>query len=128
MLMIVGHTHERVITWLGEHPREEQNLLTNHWYTLSQDTNNPVLINPGSIGYPRDDHQRGCASYALLEITDQRWRVCFRDVWFDRREVIALLNEFGYPPETRQGLDRDCPDWIAHRAGPDILTDEETHP
>lgn len=107
-LLAVGHTHLRGIYWYGEKPGLEPSVRVDHWYSIPADR--PALVNPGSVGFPRVKDQAGCASYALLEIQDEHWRLCFRDVWFDCNRVIELLDHFGYPEAIRQSLHCGCPE------------------
>lgn len=53
---------------------------------------NPVWINPGSVGQPRD----GCpaASYAVLDLTEHRHRVTFRRIMYPVEDAVKSLALF----------------------------------
>ena len=111
-LLIAGHTHVQGMCWLGKLMQVEHPLLPDHWYELLPEQ--PVLINPGSVGFPRQNGQGYCANYALLEIKeDHAWRVCFRRVGFNQYKVLELLekfgySQFGYSHQLRQAMGEGC--------------------
>lgn len=63
-----------------------------------------ALVNPGSVGQPRDLDQR--AAYALLDTAARS--VSFRRVAYNSRAVEADLGDAGYPEQTAELL-RDAP-------------------
>lgn len=77
------------------------------------------LINPGSIGAPRDLDTR--ASYAVLEIDENGSAVTFFRVSYDLKPLRDRLNEKGYPLQTFEKFFKDAktekktpPAWIKH--------------
>ncbi len=98
-LLLAGHTHVQDLVFLDEQPREVLPPEINCWYDLSDNPDRPVYVNPGSVGFPRDDGPdslKRCAGYALLDLTKPPGRVCFRRVWFDRQHVINQYRKYGY--------------------------------
>jgi diadenosine tetraphosphatase ApaH/serine/threonine PP2A family protein phosphatase len=61
-----------------------------------------VLLNPGSVGFPRD--KTGPASYALLD-TEKR-EVTFRSVTYEVDATRRKLDEMGYPAFVKGFLDQ----------------------
>lgn len=96
ILMAVGHTHVPGIYWLGEPFKRENPLPIENPVELSQDPRYPVLINPGSIGFPGRDRRGEYASYAILDFNEKPWTVVFRKVLFDRHKLSADMASFGY--------------------------------
>jgi predicted phosphodiesterase len=111
-LILVGHTHQRGIIHLGDRPSSEFPIRNDVWYRLDMDKAHPDIVNPGSVGFPRD-HSRG-ASYAVLDLGPSSSWVCFREVWFDRQLVVNDLDRYGYPPAAKQE--------IQQMASPDLLS------
>jgi len=76
-----------------------------------------TLVNPGSVGQPRDLDQR--AAYATLDTAART--VTFRRVTYDWRETAQDMCVEGYPESLIDRL-RDAPvdekatpdDWLAH--------------
>jgi len=66
-----------------------------------------LIVNPGSVGSPgyRDIHpyphvvEAGTpdARYAVLELSDENWRVTFRHVPYDHEAMAALARRNGQP-------------------------------
>lgn len=52
-----------------------------------------LIINPGSVGQPRDNDPR--AAYSLLDVEKARW--CFRRVRYDVESTQAALRKAGSP-------------------------------
>lgn len=75
-----------------------------------------TLVNPGSVGFPRDLNDR--ASYAILDTAERT--VTFRRVAYDWGETAAKLSQYGYPDLLRNRLrfaevDSTTPqDWRQH--------------
>lgn len=65
-------------------------------------TDNPMLINPGSVGQPRDGDNR--ASYAILDA--DRMTVTFHRVHYARDETVRKLQEWGLPAPVTEILVR----------------------
>ena len=119
-LLAVGHTHLRALNWMDGDAFPQEAVQSDRWYPLPADQ--PALVNPGSVGFPRSSESKGCASYALLEMSGSDWRVCFREVGFDTRKVNAALLRYGYPEACQLSLEPACPaeddaDFIAEYLG-----------
>jgi len=97
-VVIVGHYHRRTLYCghLGE-PKWENPVRLNYTYELAPQPQVPILISPGSVGFPREDHDLD-GSYAVLHLEDQKVRsVTFHKVQFDRPCVIAQMKSKHYP-------------------------------
>jgi len=66
--------------------------------------NNKLLINPGSVGQPRDKNPR--ASYMILQIEGQRISVEQHRVDYDTEVVMSKIIEVGLPPFLANRLKR----------------------
>jgi diadenosine tetraphosphatase ApaH/serine/threonine PP2A family protein phosphatase len=120
---IVGHTHIQTC-WIGRvapEPRWETTTFWRSWSTsdgpggeapvlelaLDEDAGDgePVpamLLNPGSVGQPRDRDPR--AAYCLLHISESVAAVEFRRVEYDVELARERMRELGYPPFLIQRL------------------------
>lgn len=85
-----GHTH-RPLTWtLEEGKAVSRSVPPGEWYDIPP---GPVLINPGSVGQPRDHDAR-----AALLIWDQAGRRCqWRRVTYDIRATQEKMHAAGLP-------------------------------
>lgn len=54
-----------------------------------------VLINPGSVGWPRDGDPR--ASYCVLEIDENIIKVSIKRIKYDIEKTVAMINKLGLP-------------------------------
>lgn len=106
-LMVVGHTHQRALYWIQDGCRQEH-IEIGHWYDLPSDAGQCVLVNPGSVGFPRESWGDYCASYALLEWDEQRPRISFHRVPYNRPATIKQLDDQRYPPEIKRHLSGKC--------------------
>lgn len=95
-VILFGHSHVPVYTPLDS-PADRQDLDTSRmnygeWMPLGRWA---TLINPGSVGWPRDMDVR--PAYAVLD-TDRR-AVCYCrvDTGYNRREVVERMSQKGYP-------------------------------
>lgn len=97
-LLVVGHTHVPMF-W-----QADSEGMNHPWHCLSIDFNGapqplgdlqrqPVVINPGSVGQPRDEDPR--AAYAVLDL--ERNTVNFRRVEYDISQVQEEMRINGYP-------------------------------
>ncbi len=70
-LCFIGHTHQPVAFFFGEQGRAQ-------WLVPQPDSEQrfptPALVNPGSVGQPRDHDPR--AAYALFDSETLIWRSC----------------------------------------------------
>lgn len=87
---LVGHTHVPILF------NQEDNFIV----PLPPDYGNPIqlnnhrcIINPGSVGQPRDADPR--AAYALLDIESMTWE--YRRVDYPVAETQAQMREIGMP-------------------------------
>ncbi|MCG7844003.1 MAG: metallophosphoesterase family protein, partial [Methanomassiliicoccales archaeon] len=79
-LLVLGHTHLPYVTTFT----------------------NGTVMNPGSVGQPRDGDPR--ASYAILDSTE--WRIEIVRVEYDREKVMRAVIENGLPEMLAQRLPR----------------------
>lgn len=79
-IAVLGHTHHPVMARFGE----------------------GLVLNPGSVGQPRDGDPR--ASYCLLEIRDGAARPVFRRVEYDIEAAAKAILEAGLPQRFAQRL------------------------
>lgn len=91
-LILVGHSHMPFAfaeqDALADRRQEE-------WFGLGQER---WVMNPGSVGQPRDGDWR--ASYLLLDLpATGDWRACFRRVNYDVKRAMSEIHETGVLPE-----------------------------
>lgn len=87
-----GHTHVPMCGWLRESGVQEVWSASEcEWPRGAR----VVLVNPGSVGQPRDGDRR--AGYAVVDL-DAR-RVAFERVEYDVAAAAAAIREAGLPPE-----------------------------
>jgi len=99
-VVLVGHYHRRTLYRgsLGGFEWEDRVRL-DYTYELDPQPERPVLISPGSVGFPREYHDRD-ASYAMLCLRENTvCSVTFHKVPFDRAIVRAQMGEKEYPQE-----------------------------
>jgi len=92
--LIVGHSHYPCL--FVDDPTQPlraqpQALRAARWMPLPDQQ--CVIINPGSVGQPRDNNPQ--ASYALLDL--ERWRVKFLRVPYSATETARLIRQRGLP-------------------------------
>ncbi|MDP7975071.1 MAG: metallophosphoesterase family protein [TACK group archaeon] len=61
-----------------------------------------IVLNPGSVGQPRDGDPR--ASYAILELSEGELRPTVRRVKYDAAGVAISMKRLGYPPQLAERL------------------------
>lgn len=118
-IQFYGHTH--VPTFIrakdadGEPEIHSEKIFPGQTFSLQED--DYYLINPGSVGQPRDRDLR--AAYVVLD-TDQH-TVTFRRVKYDYTETARDLVAGGYPAGPRRRLqtaaaaEKETPDeWLKH--------------
>lgn len=87
---LCGHTHVPMCAWLLDDAIEERNLREPaEWPSGAR----AVLVNPGSVGQPRDGDPR--AAFGILDLEARRAEV--RRVAYDPQEVLAALRRAGLP-------------------------------
>jgi diadenosine tetraphosphatase ApaH/serine/threonine PP2A family protein phosphatase len=87
----VGHTHLPVIYYLPDDRLTAQLIVPEH---ISQMTLAPrAILNPGSVGQPRDRDPR--AAYAILDLTDYTWE--WRRVEYDIQSVQERMHKDNLP-------------------------------
>lgn len=121
-IMVCGHTHvQTLISGLSTGSEEEMQIqafpvIPGIKYLLT--SNQSWLINPGSVGQPRDLDNR--AAYAILDIASKASTVTFFRQEYDWRSVARQLLEAGadrlYLEILRDATaDKDTPpEWLAH--------------
>jgi diadenosine tetraphosphatase ApaH/serine/threonine PP2A family protein phosphatase len=87
----VGHTHLPVIYYLPDDRLTAQLIVPEH---ISQMTLAPrTILNPGSVGQPRDRDPR--AAYAILNLTDYTWE--WHRVEYDIQSVQERMRKDNLP-------------------------------
>jgi diadenosine tetraphosphatase ApaH/serine/threonine PP2A family protein phosphatase len=87
----VGHTHLPVMYYLPDDRLVAQLVVPEH---ISQMTLAPrAILNPGSVGQPRDHDPR--AAYAMLDLTDYTW--AWRRVEYDIQAVQERMRQQDLP-------------------------------
>ena len=89
-----GHTHMKMIFAEDEEPIAP----SLEWIQLNPEL--IYLINPGSIGQPRD--KDFASSYALYDL--EKNQVLYRRVEYDIEQTIQKMKEEGFPPFTYNRL------------------------
>jgi predicted phosphodiesterase len=79
---LVGHTHKPAIyRWrLHQEPHDDEGMAnvehllpeTGKTFALDVSTSQRLILNPGSVGQPRDNDAR--AAYAILDLAEMQWR------------------------------------------------------
>lgn len=98
VLVLVGHYHRRT---LYRHNRQgwEAPVLLDYSYELEAGIETPVLISPGSVGFPREDFDRD-ASYGILCLEDGNpVTMTFHKAAYDRDIVCQEMEKNEYPIE-----------------------------
>ncbi|MFZ2362339.1 MAG: metallophosphoesterase family protein [Anaerolineae bacterium] len=94
---LVGHTHVPRIYRLTPGPEPAQVACTVHGPVIDRDISlagpHSLIINPGSVGQPRDNDPR--AAYALLDTEHALWR--YRRVRYDVEITQAAMRKAGLP-------------------------------
>jgi putative phosphoesterase len=81
---------------------KEDIVLTGHTHIpVVRQVNGKCLINPGSVGFPKDGNP--LAAYALLEL-DRELKVTIRRVTYDINRTIQAIIERGLPPKAGEDL------------------------
>jgi diadenosine tetraphosphatase ApaH/serine/threonine PP2A family protein phosphatase len=91
---LVGHTHSPVIFYAPENP----NGICEVQVPPANNSPEPLghrrlIINPGSVGQPRDGDPR--ASYGILDVDDLRFE--YRRISYAIAEVQEHMQELGFP-------------------------------
>lgn len=103
-----GHTHVPTLVKArpgqrdGEFILEEKYILPGETFSLVSEADTPwlALVNPGSVGQPRDLDPR--AAYAILDSKAQT--ITFHRVRYDHQEIYRLLNLNYYPGKLRNQI------------------------
>ncbi|MEA3336880.1 MAG: metallophosphoesterase family protein [Chloroflexota bacterium] len=94
---LVGHTHVPRIYRLAEDPETGLQACAAHAPGYDQDISlkgdHRLILNPGSVGQPRDNDPR--AAYALLDTEQQIWR--FRRISYPYEMTQADMRSAGLP-------------------------------
>ncbi len=104
-LICVGHNHRRAV-WQRRNNDPEAKpgwdvLPSEGTVPLGDWEEHPVMLNPGSVGFPRDG--KGPASYILLDL--EKKEATFRSVAYDVDTTRKKLDELGYPSFVKGFLD-----------------------
>jgi diadenosine tetraphosphatase ApaH/serine/threonine PP2A family protein phosphatase len=94
---LCAHTHQPMCAWLeAEGCVESPSRGAVEWPAAAR----AVLVNPGSVGQPRDGDPR--ASFAVVDVP--RRRVEFHRCAYDIERTARLLSEAGFPPAMSERL------------------------
>lgn len=108
MVQTFGHTHVPTLVRAMYDDKEEHFVMEDEFifpdkpyaYLMNENGHSLAIINPGSVGQPRDLDQR--ASYAVLD-TEQK-TITFHRVAYDYRRVFRELSLKSYPSTLRDRL------------------------
>lgn len=98
VLVLIGHYHRRT---LYRHGRQgwEGSIQLDSPYELEAEVKTPVLISPGSVGFPREDFDRD-ASYGILRLENGNpVSITFHKVGYNREIVRQEMRNKQYPTE-----------------------------
>ena len=84
-----GHTHVKTVVPSPDGPSSGSH------DTLDLTSGGPYLVNPGSVGQPRDGDT--FASYVLVENTQDETRIAYRFVEYDVEKAQAKIRAAGLP-------------------------------
>ncbi len=87
VICFFGHTHVKAVAPAPEGSPDAE--------TLDLGENGPYLVNPGSVGQPRDGDT--FASYVLAETSPSGGRVAYRFVEYDMKTAQARIRDAGLP-------------------------------
>ncbi|NLI75068.1 MAG: hypothetical protein GX442_01345 [Candidatus Riflebacteria bacterium] len=96
-LALFGHTHiPSFYEWEAEAGLSmDQDPLTGTWFTLHLDGTRRYLINPGSVGQPRDGNP--LAAFGILELTGEKACMSFQRVGYDIAAVQEKMRRDKFP-------------------------------
>lgn len=124
-VQLFGHTHVPTLVFGRPNSQEDgfdldaQSIIPGKPYSLKRNEDAPLLtlINPGSVGQPRDlDYKR--AAYAILDTT--KLEVIFRRAVYEYEITASLLSMNYYPASIRNQLisarptSRAPQEWLRH--------------
>ncbi len=89
-----GHTHMKVVFI----ETEGALTITDKWMELNP--NRIYIINPGSVGQPRDKEQ--FASYLIFDPI--KYRILYRKITYNIDNTIKKMQKAGFPPFTYNRL------------------------
>ena len=98
-LAFCGHTHVPLAGYLDGEETVESNPIKQPIFTWPKNAR-AVLLNPGSVGQPRDNSTS--AAFALLDLTARRAE--FRRAPYDLERTIASIHRAGLPGELAERL------------------------
>lgn len=99
--LAVGHSHIAGVWQLGNRKMFNPLLKQDMWETKLQFTNlreSPIIVNPGSISFPRETDQPNTASYVLMRVDTadlDNIEICFRRVQFNAEAAMNRIQD-GY--------------------------------
>ncbi|MCA9628527.1 MAG: metallophosphoesterase family protein [Myxococcales bacterium] len=93
---LVGHTHSPICAWLHAGRVVEERNAASRW----PDVASAVLLNPGSVGQPRDGDPR--ASFGVLDVSARLFEI--HRVEYDVASTVAELDSAGLPCELGERL------------------------
>jgi predicted phosphodiesterase len=98
---LVGHTHTPIIFEQTAQNVTHHLPIYGHALSLEQFDGHRLIINPGSVGQPRDSDPR--AAYALLDLDELTWE--HRRVPYDIASVQARMRKHGLPERLAMRLE-----------------------
>jgi diadenosine tetraphosphatase ApaH/serine/threonine PP2A family protein phosphatase len=95
---LVGHTHLPVVYYMADESRTARLVVPEAFMQMTLAPR--AILNPGSVGQPRDRDPR--ASYAILDTAQNTWE--FRRVIYDIASVQKRMQAIGLPERHIQRL------------------------
>lgn len=96
-LCFFGHTHEGIVFF-----EDQKRIFSLHVKEIHLKEGWNILINPGSVGFPRDGDPR--ASFAMLDIVEKR--VSIHRVEYDLDKTTEKIRKAGLPESLAERLKR----------------------
>jgi diadenosine tetraphosphatase ApaH/serine/threonine PP2A family protein phosphatase len=96
---LVGHTHVPLLVWLDEANEQVGGYVPAHGERIPLESQR-LILNPGSVGQPRDGDPR--AAYALLDTEQMLWE--YRRVPYDVSDVQRQMHALSMPDKLVQRL------------------------
>ncbi|MEA2020463.1 MAG: metallophosphoesterase family protein [Patescibacteria group bacterium] len=94
-ITLVGHTHVPTV-----YENSDNNIKKLRTADIKLDSDSQYIVNPGSVGQPRDGDPR--ASYALLDLDSDK--LIFKRVTYDIQSVQKEMRSLGFPNPLQRRL------------------------
>lgn len=108
-ILLTGHTHIPLLAYLDKNQKVIPLFAKEGIFYYESDCHNSevVLINPSSVGYPRDNNNK--ASYLIIDTKKKNFEFVKVDYPFKLNKYNGVLNYFReqYPPEKYGAIERE---------------------